>query len=733
MVLSDTKIESHLPTSPTLIKNSKTFSDYGVAAYAGSVAGAYLLSRATHNDHLRETAVLSGEAALNSFVMTEGIKYMAGRQRPFEGNGNGLFRKGGSSFPSEHSAAAWSIASVIAREYPGPLTTFLAYGGAAAISAARVTGRQHFASDAFVGGAIGWFVGRQVYKRHSDAAYPDSAYGTFQRTPGEVSRDPAFMGSTYVPLDSWVYPAIERLSALGYVQNAFSGLRPWTRMECARLLDEASIPPETDGAVEAMATSLYDRLSKEFAFETARLRGERNLTAEIESVYVRFTGISGKPLNDGYHFGQTIVNDFGRPYQEGFNFITGVSGRASAGPLAFYVRGEFQHAPFAPGYSQSVQNAIQFADAKPLVPASADPAVNRLQLLDAYVAFSLGNLQASFGKQSLSLGPTQDPFLSSTNAEPILMFRLSQTEPKKLPSVLGLLGPMRSEFWFGRLIGDHFVNTQDSYLLSDVVYSLGRSLSRQPFVDGVKVNFQPTPNFQFGVGKTSLFGGPDFPVTLDTFYRSEFIPTNAGGAGHDPGDRRSTFDFTYRIPGLRNWLVLYNDSFVEDEVSPIGYPRRAAQNQGLYMPQIPKLPKLDFRVEGGYTNLPGLLEPTGGGFFYWNTRYLDGYTNAGNIIGNATLGRQGIGFRAASTYSFAADKTIQLGFRSNQVDRMFAGGGNYKDFSIRSEWSFTEALSMSSLLQYERWNFPLLSPAGAQSNFTASFQFTYWPHWKIGK
>ena len=52
--------------------------------------------------------------------------------------------------------------------------------------------------------------------------------------------------------------------------------------------------------------------------------------------------------------------------------------------------------------------------------------------------------------------------------------------------------------------------------------------------------------------------------------------------------------------------------------------------------------RLDFRVEGSYTNLPGLIQTAEGGFFYWNDRYLDGYTNKGNIVGDATVGRQGI-------------------------------------------------------------------------------------------
>ena len=63
------------------------------------------------------------------------------------------FSQGGTSFPSDHSAVAWSIASVIAHEYPGPLTQIAAYGLATAVSATRVLGEQHFPSDVVVGGA----------------------------------------------------------------------------------------------------------------------------------------------------------------------------------------------------------------------------------------------------------------------------------------------------------------------------------------------------------------------------------------------------------------------------------------------------------------------------------------------------------------------------------------------------------------------------------------------------
>ena len=105
----------------------------------------FLWGHFTHNDQERETGLLSGEAGIDAFLDTEVFKYAFGRDRPFTGDGRGRFFQGGDSFPSQHAAISWAIASVIAHEYPGPLTQLLAYGAAGGISAARFVGQQHFA------------------------------------------------------------------------------------------------------------------------------------------------------------------------------------------------------------------------------------------------------------------------------------------------------------------------------------------------------------------------------------------------------------------------------------------------------------------------------------------------------------------------------------------------------------------------------------------------------------
>lgn len=727
MINADAELSSRIDTTSTFSKNGTKAADAGLALAVAGGGGLYLLGRLNNNDHQRETGILSGEAAVNSLIVAEAIKIVTRRQRPKEGTGQGKFFQSDSiidsSFPSVHSIMTWSIASVVAHEYPGPFTQSFVYTVATGVSLAKVYGKDHFPSDVIAGGVMGYLIGRQVYGSHHNPELPGGAYGTFHSSPSTEQPPSTSRFSRYVEMDSWVYPAFDRLIALGAINSGFLGLRPWTRAECARLLGEAQPSVDEDSGDEV--SRLYAALAKEFSPE---LNDEWAPHVQLDSLYARATGISGTPLTDSYHFAQTIVNDFGRPYQSGLNGLAGFTASGSSGPLGFYMSGEYEHAPSAAGFSQDVQNAIQVADGKPLIPAQSVPAFNQFRLLDTYLSLNLKGWVTSFGKQTLWLGPTEDPFLQSDNAVPMYMFRVDQSTPYQLPSFLKYLGPLRTEFWVGKMTGHHFVNTQST---EGTVFALGRTLNDQPMVNGFKINFKPTPNFEFGVGRTGIFGGPDFPITLGSLRHSLFSTGNAVGRGLDPGDRRSTFDWNYRLPGLRNWLTLYEDSFVEDEISPIGYPRRAAHNPGLYLSHVPGLPRLDMRVEGAYTNLPGLIQPPGGGFFYWNDRYLDGYTNRGNIIGNATVGRQGISLRAESTYWAASDKTITFGYRNSIADTFFLQGGNFRDFFARSNWRIRPNVMLSSFLQYEYWNFPLLSAGNKKSDFTTSFQLTYWPHWSL--
>jgi membrane-associated phospholipid phosphatase len=147
-------------------RNISTAGLYGTSAAAGVL---WLSGLATHNEHAREAGTLSAEALANTVPVYAGLQLITGRERPIEGSGNGRFWRNNalnSSFPSGHALFTWSMASVIAHEYPRPWVKWLVYGTATAVSVTRFTGREHFPSDMVVGSALGYLIGRHIFQVH---------------------------------------------------------------------------------------------------------------------------------------------------------------------------------------------------------------------------------------------------------------------------------------------------------------------------------------------------------------------------------------------------------------------------------------------------------------------------------------------------------------------------------------------------------------------------------------
>jgi hypothetical protein len=710
LVAADQNIMRHFGGFP--VAHSNSFSNYGLVAIIGSAASLYLRGATTNDDHSRETGFLAGEAAVNSVIVAETMKLAFQRPRPNEANA-GSFGAGGASFPSEHALAAWSIASVIAHEYPGPLTKLLAYGAASGISLSRVAARQHFPSDVVVGSALGYLVGRYVYRAHHDPELPGASTNDFGQDFGEKApphaRTPAELGSPSVPLDFWVYAAFDRLAALGYAPSAYANLRPWTRMECARIIAAAGEDLSADDDHQSEAYRLHAALAAEFSTDLGRFNGSGTSDIRLDSIYTRYLGIAGTPLDDGYHFGQTLINDYGRLYGPGSNLVSGASASGSAGPVAFYVRGEYQHAAALPAYSQAVQQMIGTIDVTPPQLPIHTTVIDQFRLLDAYAAFNFKTVQISAGRQSLWWGPGEGgPPNLSDNAQPMDMLRLTNPSPWKLPGFFHWLGPLRWDSFFGLMAGHHYPPL--------------------PAIDGQKLSFKPTPNLEFGFSRTIVFR----PVTLGKFW-SGFISVGNNknsipGTAAYVGDRKGGFDFSYRIPGLRDWLVLYNNGMTDDDPSPLNAPQRSLMSPGIYLPQIPKIPKLDFRAEMAWSDPPATAH-FGGKFFYYDPGYRDCYTNDGHLVGS-WVGREGHGLQLWSTYWLSPRSPMQVGYRKAHVDRDFIpAGGDIQDFFVRATFQPRQEMEITTFLQYERWNFPVLSPL-AGPNTVASVEFTYHPKWR---
>lgn len=733
LLATDSTVSRHLSDTPSTLVRYRHISDYGLYSTGAGAGALYLFGLATDNPHQRESGFLSGESAIDSLLAAEALKYAAGRLRPYQGDGSGPFRRRGTSFPSEHAAVAWAIASTIAHEYPGPVMRFLSYGAATAISASRITAKEHFPSDVLVGAALGYLTSEYVYRHHHD----DNLQGESWETPAVRPDKPSHwgsknMGSPYVSLDSWIYPAIDRLSALGYIHSGFTDMRPWTRMECARQIEEAAgrVAESEDSDLEA--ASLSETLQTEFSAEMAWLGGGDNGEFRLESVYTRISEIAGKPLTDGDHFGQTIINDYGRPEQQGVNDVSGMSGWAADGPFVVYARGEYQHSPSAPALPPGALDAISYADfghstvplPYPVPPDTPTATYDQGRFLDTYVAMKLSGWQISYGNQSLWWGPSQGgPLMFSNNAAPLRMFRVNRVTPFTLPSFLSILGPIRLEAFVGQFSGYEFVLTPTGLL-----GQYGESLNPQPTMHGERISFKPTENLEIGISRTTDYGGPGYPLTVHTFLRSLLSTGNTGpGSVNKPGSRRAGLDFSYRIPGIRNGMTFYAEGMAEhDEISPLLGPDVAAWLAGIYIPRLPRIPKLDFRVEAVYNAPPSSAADVNYGAFYWDATWITGFQNDKHLMGS-WVGRQGQGTQAWTTYWLTPRNKVQLGFRHQEISReLIASGGTLADVNVRAEFWLRPSFSLSASVQYELWDYPVLAST-RQSNVTTAIQLSFWP------
>ncbi len=214
------------------------------------------------------------------------------------------------------------------------------------------------------------------------------------------------LGSTYVPMDSWVYPALDRLHSMGYLDTAFLGLRPWTRLSIAHMLQQTADKID-DNDNDDEARDIYLALVDEFSNDQDGMNGQRTAHAEFDSVYSgKLRGITTTPLNDSYHLGQTaIVNRlWPASIRKGFNNYTGFGTRAEAGRFSIYFRGEYQHAPSAIGYSLPM--AMYLSQNVDSIPFATNPLQNTIPLGPINTANDFRVLEASPLSLS-SAGPTK--------------------------------------------------------------------------------------------------------------------------------------------------------------------------------------------------------------------------------------------------------------------------------------------------------------------------------------
>lgn len=145
----------------------------GDGLYVGPALGLLYLYGAVAEDTRANRASLLGlESLIISGAFAQVFKYAGHRTRPADGNGHDQWRGPGFSnsdlsFCSGHATTAFSVATVLASEYgDNPFVPPIAYGLATLAALSRIHDDAHWASDAFLGSAIGYFTAKAVIALH---------------------------------------------------------------------------------------------------------------------------------------------------------------------------------------------------------------------------------------------------------------------------------------------------------------------------------------------------------------------------------------------------------------------------------------------------------------------------------------------------------------------------------------------------------------------------------------
>ena len=546
--------------------------------------------------------------------------------------------------------------------------------------------------------------------------HPIVARNAYDGTP-QVTYDR--LGSAYIPVDSWMYPALLRLYSMGFLDTAFISMRPYTRRSTLHMLFQTEGDVRNSGKEEALRllNSLEDALQGETDNGGTQPRG---LLYGLEQVYTGARQVGGPVLRDSFHVGQTFVNDYGRPYSTGFNSYNGFSTIAEKGPFSIYVRAEYQHAPHFTGYTFAQASALSKVDEidyngtnrpNSTIPEGVQPSQNNFRILEATASAHVYGHEISLGKSDAWLGPGLGGAMAwSNNAENMYSFRINRVEPLWIPGVSRIFGNFRYDFFIGSLKGHTYPNA--------------------PWAHSEMISVQPFRDFQFSAQRTIIFGGEGLqPVTLHTFFKGFFSVTDTSSAEKyskdNPGARFSSVTASWRLPFLRHFVTLYTDSETHDDVFPLASPRRAAWRPGIYLSQFPFAPKLDLRVEATYTDFVTSRSTFGTGQ-YWEVIQRQGYTNKGFLLGD-WIGREGKGGNASLTYHMSPNEWLSFSYaRKKNAKDFIAGGTTQNDFRFDLMKRVRPNIEVGAWYQRENWTAPFVR-TGQQSNNTGSLQVKWYP------
>ncbi len=383
------------------------------------------------------------------------------------------------------------------------------------------------------------------------------------------------VSSVNVPLDSWVYEALNKLEACGLIDTAVSGTRPYSRLEVARLVKEAIEKRDSLAAgkkpsgflEEDLIPSFLERFKKEFKpelIEWGVLEGAKAPTylKPVDEVVLKYVYQTSDPIQRpqaGNPPTQTIYpiyNNDGIVYRKHNNFSAELDGEARLwNHISLYYRPIF---------------------------TAFDQEETRFDLEKGYLKLEGLNLELEAGRDSLWWGPGYNgDLLLTNNARPFNLVKLSNQRPFILP----FLGLFKFNLFVSKL--DH-----DQPSIPD------------PTLYGLRLNLKPHPLFEIGVSQIVIFDGEGRKaLSFEDYFR--ILYGNKNYSGKLESNQQVAIDFSFRWPNLGKFLPiarslkLYGEWGAEDTGTP---PDRRAYLLGLYLNDVLLTGRVDLRVEYANTS-----------------------------------------------------------------------------------------------------------------------------------
>lgn len=425
---------------------------------------------------------------------------------------------------------------------------------------------------------------------------------------------PCLAGSSVnVPIGHWSYDAVEKLSGFGLIQTDIQGMRPFTRLEMARLVVEATQQRELSKArdISPLADALLAKLQKHFGSEIPEVKKVVGTDGEtffkpIESAEVRYVYSQGTPHRflgfpesgqsiDGTEGTPLVYNNDGVVYGKGSNATVQFASSLRLGGV----------------FSASVE-PIFIARSSTVSLVGADSV--DVELLKGYGKISPDNFEIEVGRDSLWWGQGRHgSLLLTNNAEPLDMVKISNPSPTMLPWIFSYLGILKYSV-FCAMMEDDFNPSH-------------------PLFAGARVNFKPTWWLELGYGTTFLFGGSGVPKPSVLGFLGLLTGVSFGQA--NKVDQIAMLDARITLPFLRN-AELYLEYGGEDS-GGFEYPEEwlglgdVGTLVGLYFPRLTADGKMDLRIE--FAQNAHRKDDTPG-FWYGHNIYRSGYTHNHMIMGH---------------------------------------------------------------------------------------------------